>query len=206
MTHAAKPMIQPLFDLTVDAPLAPDKTKAYIVLSQTGSIISRTLKIITRAPYNHSSICLTRDLHTMYSFARVYTYNPFYGGFIRETPSEGTFFRFKNTRAMVLEFDVDPAAWDEVDRLMTAMYRDRRRYRYNYSGLLLAGVRVQRRKPDHYYCSQFVKAMATHLGIPGAADLPGIVKPVHFLDLPHRVIFEGNLQEYARRIRDEGRP
>ena len=33
--------------------------KVYIVLSQTGTVLSRILKLYTRAPYNHSSIALT---------------------------------------------------------------------------------------------------------------------------------------------------
>ena len=36
--------------------------KVYIVLSQTGTILSRILKLVTRAPYNHSSITLSEDL------------------------------------------------------------------------------------------------------------------------------------------------
>ena len=36
--------------------------KVYIVLSQTGTILSRILKLYTRAPYNHCSIALCEDL------------------------------------------------------------------------------------------------------------------------------------------------
>ena len=39
------------------------------VISQTGTLLSRILKQITGAEYNHASISLSRDLERMYSFA-----------------------------------------------------------------------------------------------------------------------------------------
>ena len=88
--------------------------KVYIVLSQTGTILSRILKLVTRAPYNHSSIALTEDLEVMYSFGRLNPYNPFRGGFVQESAHFGTFKRFKNTRVMVVEADVTEQAYGEL--------------------------------------------------------------------------------------------
>ena len=51
----------------------------YIVISQTGTLLSRILKQITGAEYNHASISLSRDLERMYSFGRRHPYNPFWG-------------------------------------------------------------------------------------------------------------------------------
>ena len=50
----------------------------YIVISQTGTLLSRILKQITGAEYNHASISLPRDLERMYSFGRRHPYNPFW--------------------------------------------------------------------------------------------------------------------------------
>ena len=58
----------------------------YIVISQTGTLLSRILKQITGAEYNHASISLSRDLERMYSFGRRHPYNPFWGGFVIESP------------------------------------------------------------------------------------------------------------------------
>ena len=65
----------------------------YIVISQTGTLLSRILKQITGAEYNHASISLSRDLERMYSFGRRNPYNPFWGGFVIESPRTGTFKR-----------------------------------------------------------------------------------------------------------------
>ena len=63
----------------IPAVQAPEEQtrKVYIVLSQTGTVLSRILKLYTRSPYNHSSIALTEDLEVMYSFGRLNPYNPF---------------------------------------------------------------------------------------------------------------------------------
>ncbi len=174
----------------------PETEKVYIVLSQTGTALSRFLKLVTHAPYNHSSIALDGDLSTMYSFGRVNPYNPFIGAFVEESPSAGTFKRFKNTRVMVLEFEVSREARDELGKLLSEMLRERARYHYNYLGLLLAAIRVHREKDNCYYCSEFVKAMAQKLGLRGIEDIPPIVKPIHFLSLTHKTVYVGRLQDY----------
>lgn len=171
--------------------------KVYIVLSQTGTILSRILKLVTRAPYNHSSITLTDDLQTMYSFGRVHPYNPFVGGFVQESPAYGTFKRFKNTRVMVLETEISPDAYSEIGQLIQQMMKEKARYHYNYLGLLLAALRIHREKRNCYYCSEFVKAMVVKMGLPGAEDIPDIVKPIHFLTVPHKTVYVGKLQDYV---------
>ncbi len=185
----------PTEEMTATEAAAPQKV--YIVLSQTGTALSRVLKLFTRAPYNHSSIALDRDLDTMYSFGRLNPYNPFVGGFVEESPHAGTFKRFKNTRVMVLEAEVSPEALNEVGTLIREMLRERARYHYNYLGLLLAAIRVRWRQSNRYYCSEFVKAMAERLELDGVEDIPPIVKPIDFLELSHRIVYVGKLRDYA---------
>lgn len=170
--------------------------KVYIVLSQTGTILSRILKLVTRAPYNHSSIALTEDLQTMYSFGRVNPYNPFLGGFVQESPAYGTFKRFKNTKVMVLETEIPRDTYSEIGQLIQQMMKEQARYHYNYWGLFLAALRIPVKKRNCYYCSEFVKAMVVRMNLPGAEEIPDIVKPMHFLTVPHKTVYIGKLQEY----------
>lgn len=183
--------------VTVEVPTEEqNQNKVYIVLSQTGTILSRILKLITRAPYNHSSIALDESLQTMYSFGRLNPYNPFIGGFVEESPSAGTFKRFKNTRVMVLKAEVTPEAYADMGDLLHEMLKQKARYHYNYLGLFLAAFRIHREKKNCFYCSEFVKAMLLRMGLPGAEEIPPIVKPMHFLTLPHTCVYVGKLQDY----------
>lgn len=76
----------------------------FIVITQTGTMLSRILKRITGAEYNHASLSLSQDLTRMYSFGRRHPYNPFWGGFVIESPHAGTFRRFSDTTAIILRW------------------------------------------------------------------------------------------------------
>lgn len=175
---------------------ASEGKKVYIVLSQTGTMLSRFLKLYTRCPYNHSSLALTEDLEVMFSFGRLNPYNPFVGGFVQESPFFGTFKRFRNTRVMVIEADVTSEAYAELCSQIRAMLRDRTEYHYNYLGLLLAALRIHWARNKCYYCSEFVKAMAEAAGMQGVESIPSIVKPMHLLRVRHKTVYEGKLRDY----------
>lgn len=87
----------------------------YLVITQTGSIISRMLKKITGAEYNHVSVSLESDLHCMYSFGRRYTYFPWWGGFVRESTEYGSMKRFADASAVVLAIPVSESTYNEVE-------------------------------------------------------------------------------------------
>ena len=86
----------------------------YIVLSHTGTILSRIIKLATGNEYTHSSIALNENLETMYSFGRLNPYNPFLGGFVQEGKSIGTFKRFKNTKVGVFKLEVTEKQYSEL--------------------------------------------------------------------------------------------
>ena len=102
-----------------------DDKKIYIVVSQTGTIISKLLKIITRKEYNHSSISLKEDLSIMYSFGRLNPYNPFLGGFVIEAPNYGTFKRFNKTQAIVLCLDIDSETHNNIQLHIDSMLKEK---------------------------------------------------------------------------------
>lgn len=169
----------------------------YLIVSQSGSFLSALLKRITGAEYNHVSVSLHRDLETMYSFGRRHPYNPFWGGFVRESPRWGTFKRFPQTEAVVVRLNVTPAQYEGIERCLASMYQRRTEYHYNILGLLLAAFRIRYRGRNHYYCSEFVKELLTRFEVIGEEDTDRIPQPVHFLHLKNgRMIYCGKLQCY----------
>ena len=93
----------------------------FIVISQTGTLLSRLLKLVTKAEYNHASISLVPDLHTMYSFGRKNAYNPFLAGFVTESARFGTFKRFSKTRIRVLDIAVTEEQYQAIQRRISTM-------------------------------------------------------------------------------------
>ena len=150
----------------------------YIVISQTGTLLSRILKQITGAEYNHASISLSRDLERMYSFGRRHPYNPFWGGFVIESPRTGTFKRFSETKVMVLSVSVT-----EEQHAFHIVWK----------------------QESCYYCSEFVGELLAKSRVDGTEQLrSSIIQPMQFLRVPHTLLYCGKLREYVSNTCSEG--
>lgn len=170
----------------------------YIVLSQTGTLLSRILKLVTGAEYNHASISTSSDLEQMYSFARRRPYNPFCGGLVKESPHTGTFKRFSKTKVVILAIEVNMERYTKVCKTLFQMYSRKESYQYDYLGLCLAAFHIRRRKNNCYYCSEFVREVLQKGQVESAEQLPLIVKPIDFLGIPHKQIYQGYLKDYSK--------
>jgi len=170
----------------------------YIVVSQTGTMLSRILKLITKANYNHASISLDKNLHTMYSFGRLHAYNPIVGGFVMESPHWGTFKRFQETQAIVMRVPVTEEQYIALQAHLQQMYGEKQKYHYNFLGLFLAWFSIVYQQENYYYCSEFIRDTLDRFEIVDAERFEKIVKPESFLHvIGDDIIYSGNLQEYA---------
>lgn len=170
----------------------------YIVVTQSGSILSKALKVVTRAPYNHVSVSLEPDLDTMYSFGRIYPYNPVLGGFVKESPHRGTFARFDKTQALVLRLDISEKQFKGLARHLEVMYNRRHIYKYDVIGLFLAAFHISYKRKNMYYCSDFVKEMLIRHKVVNKRWFKKITKPIHFTELEGaEVIYTGRLKDFA---------
>lgn len=170
----------------------------YIVISQTGTMLSRILKIITGARYNHASISLSKDLQTMYSFGRLWAYNPFYGGFVQESLKYGTFRRFPNADVVVAAIPVAQERYQQMEEFLADMYLHRKKYHYNYIGLLMAGAKIHYCSKNTYYCSEFVRDVLIQFEVLDSEQFSPIVQPVHILEqVKDYVIYRGKLKQYV---------
>ena len=80
--------------------------KIYIVLTHTGTLLSKLIKKYTKYDFSHVSIALDIELKEMYSFGRLRPSNPFFAGFVHEYIDKGTFKRFYNTTAKIYSLEV----------------------------------------------------------------------------------------------------
>lgn len=65
--------------------------KIYILLTDTGTLFTKLIKLYTKKPYNHASISFDSELSEVYSFGRKTARNPFIGGFVKEDVDKGLF-------------------------------------------------------------------------------------------------------------------
>lgn len=171
-----------------------NRKQIYIVLSQTGTILSRLLHFITKKAYNHSSISLNPELTRMYSFGRRNAYNPLWAGFVKESPHFGTFKRFPQTEITVFSLEVSEEVYVKIEKYLEDMFSRRKQLHYNIVGLCLAAFRIHYKPRNAYYCSEFVRDVLVEYNVEGADQLEPIVHPVDLLKLPGAtVVYRGKL-------------
>lgn len=170
--------------------------KIYLVMSQTGSILSRTIKLFTGHEYNHISLSFDEDLNCMYSFGRKYPNNPFIGVFVVEGIDKGTYLKFKNTKCKVIEVEVTDEQYGLLCSNIAYMIDNIDKYKYNLFGLFLAAFHICFHANDKFYCSEFVRNVLDYSDV-DVSMIPEIAHPTDFLSMDHTDLYEGLLKEYS---------
>lgn len=169
----------------------------YIVLSQSGSIISNILKFITKSEYNHVSLSLYSDLHEMYSFGRRFAYYPFWSGLVIESLNKGTFKRFNNTDILVLSAKVPKSNYFELANHLNYMLKRKHFYGYNYIGVGLSYFKIYHKAKRRFYCSEFVREMLIKANACGVNKLSLITYPNNFLNVEEfKYIYKGKYKNF----------
>lgn len=174
--------------------------KLYIILAHTGTVLSRIIKIWTKDQFSHVSIALDADLEEMYSFGRLNPYNPFWGGFVHEHINKGTFKRFKNTRTEVYSIFVTDEQYEKARKTIEYLKRNKEKYKFNFMGLASVSIKKKIVRKNTFYCAEFVKHVLKVSGISEVNELPEIIRPENFKDLPGmRLEYEGFLRKYKKK-------
>lgn len=168
--------------------------KIYIVLTHTGTILSRIIKKYTKDEFSHISISLDKELNEMYSFGRLNPYNAFWGGFVHESIHKGTFKRFYNTKAKIYYLEVTEKQYEHIKNLIKYIDENKQKYKFNILGLFAAGFNKQIKEEYSFYCAEFVKYVIESAGID--INLPETVKPEDFKKIEGLVeIYTGLLRK-----------
>lgn len=170
--------------------------KVYIVLSYTGTILSRIVKMYTKKEYSHVSISLDENLNEMYSFGRIYAYNPFLGGFVRESIEFGTFRRFrKKIKTKIYSLEVDDKQYEQIKKIIGNINSEKNSYRFNVLGLIAIMFNCKVKRHRCFYCAEFVKYVFDNTSL--EVGLPELIKPDDFSSIKGiKTVYSGLLDEY----------
>ena len=169
--------------------------KIYIVLTYTGTMISKIIKSYTKDEFSHVSIALDIELKHMYSFGRLNPYTPLWAGFVQEYIHKGTFKRFYKTTAKVYSLEVTDEQYEKIENTIKQMEREKKKYKFNIIGLFAVGFHIKIQKKYTFYCAEFVKYLLEKAGI--KTNLPEIVRPEDFKKLEGlQEIYGGLLRKY----------
>ncbi len=180
-----------------------NEKSVYVVLSQTGTILSRLLKVLKGKKYNHSSISLNKDLSDMCSFGRLNAYNPFIGGFVHESVYYGTFKRFNKTQVLILEIKISEYEYDNIIKYISSIEEEKSLYKYDVLGLLLAGFHVNYERDRALYCSKFVMNALNKGDIEVFLEMGNIAQPMDFMGISGaKIIYQGQLVQYPHMYKE----
>lgn len=169
--------------------------KIYIILTHTGTNLSKLIKNYTKDEFSHVSIALDRELKQMYSFGRLHPYNPIWGGFVHEWIDKGTFKRFYLTKAKVYELTITEEQYEIIKNTIKQMEQQKKQYTFNILGLFAAGFRKKIQRKKSFYCAEFVKYVLDKAKI--EINLPEVVKPEDFKKIEQlQETYSGLLKQY----------
>lgn len=171
--------------------------KIYIILTHTGTILSKIIKIYTKDEFSHVSIALDNKLTEMYSFGRLNPYNPFKGGFIHEYLDKGTFKRFKKTKAKIIEIEINDNQFSLLKSNISEFKKTYIKYKFNVIGLFATGFNIRLKREHHFYCAEFVKYILEISDI--NMNLPELIKPEDFKqNINGKTIYNGLLSKFSK--------
>ena len=171
----------------------------YILLSNTGTLFTKSIGLYTKAPFNHTSLSLNEDLSEIYSFGRKNPINPFVAGFVKENET-GIYSYYKETTCEIYKLQIDAAKYAKIKMQIRLFERDKESYTYNLIGLLgiVANRPVKRKKA--YFCSQFVDEVLEQSGIKLFDKPAGLVTPRDFQCCSKlKFVYGGRLLDYTQR-------
>ena len=177
------------------------KKKVYILLTDTGTALNRLIKLFTKKPYNHASICYDSNLNDVYSFGRKSDRNPFRGGFVKENIHSKIFSRSK---CAIYSFEVTDEQLIEMKRYIHTIEKEKDQYCYNLIGLLGFIINRPIRRKNAFFCSQFVATVLRESNIFNFEKSPSLIAPHDFEQLIDcQIIYEGKLYDYINGNEEE---
>ena len=169
----------------------------YLLLTDTGTILTRLIKSYTKKPYNHASIVFDTELVEVYSFGRKTAKNPYIGGFVREDIHSVL---FNQADCAIYSLTVTNDEFQKMYQYIQEMAVKKEYYRYNFIGLFGVLFKKPIKRKNAFFCSQFVASVLKESNVIDFEKDLSLVEPS---DLPHsanfQLIYEGRLKDYQNR-------
>ncbi len=152
------------------------KKKVYIIMSYTGSIFSKFLRIVLKNKFVHVSIGLDKQLQNVYSFGRKRPRTMFPGGFVKEDINKISHI-FKNAECQIFELEITEEQYKILKREIRKFTENEKKYGYNIFGLIPLNFNIRFERKNHFVCSQFVGRILQEAGIYNQDKNYSLIKP-----------------------------
>ncbi|MFS0777852.1 hypothetical protein ABC255_17875 [Neobacillus sp. 3P2-tot-E-2] len=166
----------------------------YLLLTNTGSFLTKLIKLYTKKPYNHASIAFDCQLSEVYSFGRKTVRNPFIGGFVKENVKTGL---FKQANCVIYSIAVTEEQIQKMNQVLKECELKKKDYRYNFIGLFGVMFNKPIKRKNAFFCSQFVAFLLEESNIIYFNKPLSLITP-HDLQSTStfQFVYEGKLKDY----------
>ena len=172
----------------------------YILLTRSGTLLSKLVYAVTGASYTHASMAFDEELNCLYSSTRKNGYTMFPAGPSKEYLNKGVFRLRGDAPCALYALEVTDDAYVRARRRAEHMMARGELYRFNTLGLILCALHIRWQRRRHYFCSQFVSEV---LQKSGALELPKpstLMHPSDYAELPElHCLYRGTLAGLPQR-------
>lgn len=170
--------------------------KIYILLTRSGTWVSKIINLTTADTYTHASISFEDSLQPLYSFSRKRVNMPLPAGLRHEPLRQGFFERHNTIPCALYELQVSDEVYNAAKQEVQKMMLKRTSYRFSVLGLVLCRLNIPYHRKHHFFCSQFVSEI---LSRSRALRLPkdtALMRPNDYTTIPELFCrFRGQLNE-----------
>lgn len=172
----------------------------YIVLSKTGTWLSRSIGIVTRSNYTHVALSLDDRFDTMYSFGRKNPNNPFYAGLTIENINN-VVYQNPYCTCLIYKIPVTKKQLEllkkEINKYLTSTIK----YKYNFIGLFAVLFNIPLKRENYYFCSEFVSTLLSASTIWYSPKVPELTRPSDLVKIPNgQVFYKGFINNFTYNI------
>lgn len=162
----------------------------YIVFSATPTGMGSVIRKATRNRYNHVSLSLSRDIHKMYSFARLHRTIPLCGGFVAESILRYQSFA-GTARVKICRVEVPEPELADLHNYLERLWNEREEYIYNTPAALASLVCLRPAISKAYTCVSFVQDILARYELAGVTEADSPTVRALERRLSPYVIYEG---------------
>lgn len=176
----------------------------YIVLTETGTLLSRIIKFYTQEKFSHVSIAFDSELNEMYSFGRKHENNPFIGGFVHEEPSSKI---FRQANCAIYSCRVSEEQYESLKSQINYYKLNKEQYKYNFIGLFFVACRLELNRKNAFFCSQFIATLLERVGLSLEGMCPSLMAPTDLAKLPYlKLCYIGTVKCYTEKYDPQTAP
>src|SRR5690606_25045122 len=165
----------------------------YILLTNTGTLLARSIQYCTGERFCHVSIAFDQELKEVYSFGRKDQDNPWIGGFVREDVRGPI---FQNSPCRIYKLKVEEEAYQHIRKQIEYFMNEQDKYRYNFLGIFAVWFGIHWQRENYYFCSQFVNYILQNANVQLIKKLPALTTPADFMEARLELVYQGSLSSY----------